>query len=328
VRRVQPTYPDLFAVSHVARPGYLPGHRVTLDPLRMAIVWEDNPRRILPRETSVPREPVRAIAFARVVAGRPDVLPRLCEGGSSTLLVLDDPALTPADLGLDETCASELITALLPILPRPLTDGMTLPTAWGRWRWGAVLGLFPFPGAGEELEGCIERLNQAGATFAVCAPLLLTPKDRHRILDGCEDLGEVEQLENCLFHADPSRGLQALERRAGVAIHGAAMEPVISGLAHHGLDSEAVRTSALLRLWARRLDQSHEESSWGWRLRRAAAALDRLPHDPHVLAAEDNLRVVPGFDPWVEGFTRALWEGGEPVESAWRLWAGLEVDEG
>lgn len=328
MRRVQPAYPDLFPVSHVARPGYLPGSRVTLDPLRMAVVWGDSPRRTLPRDTTVPREPVRAIAFARVVAGRPDVLPRLCEGGSSTLMVLDDPSLGPEELGLDRLDAKDLVTILVPVLPGPLADGAGPPTGWKGWRWGAVLGLFPFPGAGRELEVNIEHLHGAGAAFAVCAPLLLTPKDRHRIVDAREGSGDEEQLENCLFHADPSRGLQALERRAGVAIHIAGMEPVVAGLTHQGLDPDAVRTSAFLRLWARRLDQSHEESSWGWRLRRAASALDRLPRNPKLLAAEDNLRVVPGFDPWVESFTRALWEGGEPLESAWRLWAGLEVDAG
>ena len=48
------------------------------------------------------------------------------------------------------------------------------------------------------------------------APLLLTPKDRHRILDGCEGSGIEAELENALFHADVSRGLHALERRAGI----------------------------------------------------------------------------------------------------------------
>lgn len=328
MRRIQPAYPDLFPVSHVARPGYLPGGRVTLDPLRMAIVWENSPRRTLPRDTSVPKEPVRAIAFARVVAGRPDVLPRLCEGGSSTLVVLDDPSLTPDVLGLGCLDAKGLVTILVPVLPGPLADRTALPTGWIGWRWGGVLGLFPFPGAGQELEDNIGRLYRAGAAFAVCAPLLLTPKDRHRIVDAREGSDDEEQLENCLFHADPSRGLQALERRAGIAIHRAGMEPIVAGLAHHGLDPDAVRTSAFLRLWARRLDQSQEESSWGWRLRRAASALDRLPRSPRLLAAEDNLRVVPGFDPWVESFTRALWDGGEPLDSAWRRWAELEVDDG
>ncbi len=100
------------------------------------------------------------------------------------------------------------------------------------------------------------------------------------------------------------------------------MDPFIPCMVPQSYQSNAVRTAAVLRLWARRLDQCHEESSWGWRLRRAATALDRLPNDPAVLAMEDNLRVVPGFDPWVESFTRALWYGGEPVDSAWRRWSG------
>jgi hypothetical protein len=324
VRRVEPAYPDLFSITHLVRPGYLPGPRVSLDPIRMAIVWADDPRRTLPREAAVPREPVRAVAFARVARDRREVVDRLLERGSSILLILDDPTLTPSDVGLEPRPPDCSVIPLLPVLPSPLDDGLPLPAAWNQHRWGAVLGLFPFPSASNELEQRIERLKQAGASFAVAAPLLLTPKDRHRILDSCEAIGSEEQVENCLFHADPSRGLHALERRAGIALHGAGMDPVLGCVTPRGLNPHAVRTAALLRLWARRLDQSHEESSWGWRLRRAATALDRLPKDPYLLAAEDNLRVIPGFDPWVESFTRALWSGGEPVESAWRLWAGLE----
>jgi hypothetical protein len=104
------------------------------------------------------------------------------------------------------------------------------------------------------------------------------------------------------------------------------MDPFLPCMVPRGHNSAAVRTSAILRLWARRLDQSHEESSWGWRLRRAASALDRLPNDPTALAVEDNLRIVPGFDTWVESFTRAVWNGGEPLDSAWRRWSGLNGD--
>ena len=46
--------------------------------------------------------------------------------------------------------------------------------------------------------------------------------------------------------------------------------------------------------------------------------------DTFMLADEDNLRVIPGFDPWVEGFTRALWNGGEPVDKAWKRWSGKD----
>jgi len=322
VRRIEPAYPDLFPVTHTVRPGYLPGPKVTLDPIRMGVVWEDAPRRVLPGQQSVPRHAVRAIAFGRVLQQRPDLLPALVERGSAVLVVLDDPELGPGDVGLEELPADAPVTALVPVLPAPLSERVQPPETWLPRRWGAVLGLFPFPGAEAEVERRIELLQRSGATFAVAAPLLLTPKDRHRILDGCDGTGLEDRLQNALFHADVSRGLLALERRAGVTLRRVGMEPVISCLISQDDNGRATRTAALLRLWARRLDQSHEESSFGWRLRRAAAALERLRQDPETLAAEDNLRVIPGFDPWVESFTRALWNGGEPVESAWQRWAG------
>ncbi|MDY7101022.1 MAG: hypothetical protein S0880_07525 [Actinomycetota bacterium] len=324
MRRIEPAYPDLLPVTHVLRPGYLPGPKVSLDPIRMGIVWDDAPRRILPAQSSVPRHAVRAIAFARVVAERREVFDRLLERGSSVLLVLDDPSISPADLGLDGT--DDRVVAALPVLPAPLAEDLVVPEKWRHRTWGAMLGLFPFPGADTEVERRVHHLKQCGADFAVAAPLLLTPKDRHRILDGCDGTGVEDRLENALFHADVSRGLHALERRAGISSDLAKMASVVPCLVPQGLNPPSVKTAAALRLWARRLDQSHEESSWGWRLRRAASALEQLGNDPEVLAEEDNLRVVPGFDPWVESFTRALWTGGEPLESAWRRWSGIDGD--
>lgn len=325
MRRIEPAYPDLFPVTHVLRPGYLPGPRVSLDPIKLGVVWEDAPVRILPAEGSVPRESVRAMVFARVAADRQDTFHRLLERGSSILLVLDDIDVTPDDLGIGSAEDNgHRVTVVLPILPYPLSDGLHLPEAWEESLWGAVLGLFPFPGAAAEVERRIAQLKTAGAGFAVTAPLLLTPKDRHRILDGCEGSGVEEELENALFHADVSRGLHALERRAGVTMQAVGMDPFVPCMVPRGQEPNAVRTAAVLRLWARRLDQCHEESSWGWRLRRAAAALDRITTNPATLAIEDNLRVIPGFDPWVENFTRALWYGGEPVDSAWRRWSGID----
>ncbi len=205
-----------------------------------------------------------------------------------------------------------------------MANGFTPLLEWSEFEWGAILGLFPFPGAGAEVDQRIKVLNDAGARFAVVAPLLLTPKDRHRILEGCEGTGLEDRMENALFHADVSRGLHSIERQAGIALAKVGMHAWVNGLGPRGCHPSAVRTSQRLRLWARRLDQSREESSWGWRLRRAASALQLLDNDPKVLADEDNLRIIPGFDPWVESFTRALWCGGEPLDSAWRTWSGLE----
>ncbi|MCP4900871.1 MAG: hypothetical protein GY906_28220 [bacterium] len=326
MRRAESAYPDLFPVTHVVRPGYLPGARVSLDPIRMGIVWQNAPCRTLPKENRVPKDPVRAIAFARVACDRNGLLERLIERGSSILLVLDDDSITPHDLGLSEPSPDVKITVIQPILPSPLADGFKPPKSWSAYTWGALLGLFPFPGAGTEIERRVDQLQSEGAQFAVAAPLLLTPTDRHRILDGCDGSGIEERLEDSLFHADVGRGLHALERRAGISLQAAGMDSIVADLVPQGYDTSAVRSAALLRLWARRLDQSFEENSSGWRLRRAAAALDNLTMDPRTLAEEDNLRVVPGFNPWVESFTRALWDGGEPVDSAWKRWAGLERD--
>jgi hypothetical protein len=324
MRRIEPAYPDLLPVTHVIRPGYVPGPRVLLDPIRMGVVWSDAPRRVLPTRSAVPRQPVRAIVFASVARHRQDTVERLLERGSSLLVVLDDPEVGPADLGLDTEPEGVCVRVIVPLLPPPLTRTTTLPERWSVYPWGAILGLFPFPDAASELEHSIVRLKQGGASFAISAPLLLTPKDRHRILDECDDGDEVDRLENCLFHADVGRGLHALERRAGISITEADMDPVLCTMAPRGQDANAARTAALLRLWARRLDQSYEESSRGWRLRRAAAGLERLGHDPETLAAEDNLRVIPGFDPWVESFVQSLWYGGEPLTAEWRRWSSQD----
>jgi hypothetical protein len=321
MRRIEPAYPDLFTITHMVRPGYLPGPKVALDPIKMGVVWEDAPRRTLPTNGSVPRHPVRAIAFARVLAERREILPRLLERGSAVLLLLDDPSIQPSDLDLDGPPEDGRLAVALPVLPFPLSDGLIKPESWNAFRWGAILGLFPFPGAAAEIERRLQQLQASGASFGITAPLLLTPKDRHRIMDGCDGSGLEERLENSLFHADVARGLHALERTAGVTLHEVGMDPIVPCLVPADANPGAVRTCAQLRMWARRLDQSHEESSWGWRLRRAATALDRLGRDPRELAAEDNLRIVPGFDPWVESFTRSLWEGGEPVESSWQRWS-------
>ncbi len=324
MKRIDPAYPDLFPITHVVRPGYLPNSRVSLDPVRMGIVWKDAPRRTLPNEGSVPRHPVRAIAFASVARKRVDVIQRLIDRGGSLLIVLDDPDVTPEDLGVNGNIEPGRLTALVPVLPHPLGDGFAPPTKWICHYWGAVIGLFPFPGASIDVEAHITELKKAGAHFAVTVPLLLTPKDRHRILAGNEGTDIVDQLENALFHADVSRGLHSLERQAGITLDRVGMDPFVHSMVPQGFHPNSVRTAACLRLWARRLDQCQEESSWGWRLRRAASALDCLPQDPHVLAEGGNLRVVPGFDPWVESFTRAVWNGGDAVTSAWRMWSGLD----
>ncbi len=325
MRRIEPAYPDQLPVTHVVRPGDLHSDLVELDPIRMGIVWNDAPRRILPKNGSVPRDPVRAIVFARVALKRLDILEKLLERGSSVLLVLDEVTATPADLGLGQRQDDLRLTPLLPVLPKYLGNGVGSMKAWKGYAWGAMLGLFPLPNAGDAIERRVKKLGRAGASFVAAAPLLLTPKDRHRILDTFQDSKNEDRMENALFHADVSRGLHALERRAGIAIREAGMKAWVDGPSLDGRNASALTTAARLRLWARRLDQSHEESSWGWRLRRAASALEHLQNDPKVLSSENNLRVIPGFDPWVVEFTESLWTGGEPLKTAWANWAGVDT---
>lgn len=319
--RAEPAFPDLLAVTHLVRPGCLPGPSVGLDPLRMGVVWPDAPARPLPREDRVPRAPCRVMTFCRTAAERPRVLVDALRNGCTALLVVDDGPPSPEDLGLDREHMNRL-TLVSPVLPSPLDSGLTVPEGWGDAPWGAVLGLFPFPGAAAELERNLERVAESGGSFAVTAPLLLTPRDRHRIFDGCDGSGLMDDLEDCLFHRDVGGALMELERQSAVTGRRLGLSPAITTLVPAGADPEAVRTAAVLRVWARRLDQSDEESSWGWRLRRAARAVDALPRDPKQLAGEDNLRIIPGFDAWVEGFTRAVWFGGEPLESTWARWVG------
>ncbi len=317
MRRVHPAYPDLLPVTHAVRPGFLPMEEVTLDPIRMAVVWQDAPRRFLPGSALVPKNPVRAIAFSRVVSQRPEVLDRLRNRGSAILLVLDDDSLNPQELELD---GEDRVFPMIPVLPPPLGGRFSPPEAWKNFRWGALLGLFPFPGSREAVKKMIDQLHGAGAGFVLTAPLLLTPKDRHRILETYDGSPSCDELENALFHADIFRGFRELEKDAGLLLEERGICNHLGCLVPRGYDEGAVETAAMLRLWARRLDQSRKEASWGWRLRRAAAALEPLRNDPRTLSRENNLRVIPGFDGWVEDFTRALWDGGRPLEEAWERW--------
>ena len=327
VRRADPAFPDLLPVTHLLRPGYLPHDRVQLDPLRMSVVWGDAPQRTLPARNNIPRQPVRAMVFASVAARRSDTVRTLLERGSSVLVVLDQPEMDPEAIGLDPEEPSSHVTVLVPTLPPPLLEPPQPPVQWASWRWGLAVGLFPFPNGNTSLDTVITDLARAGASFAVTAPLLLTPQDRHKIIDRSDaSEPELEELTDALFHADISAGLGALERRASSIVHALGLDPIVPNQCPVGTDPNSARTVALLRLWARRLDQSFAESSWGWRLRRAATALEASNRDPVQLIEEENLRVIPGFDSWVQSFTAALWHGGEPLHAAWNRWIGVRTE--
>ena len=100
MRRIEPAYPDLFSVTHVLRPGYLPGKRVALDPIKSGGVGEDAPVRILPAEGSVPREPVRAMVFARVAAELREVIRDVDQGAEQD--AEDEGRREPVDREVDQ----------------------------------------------------------------------------------------------------------------------------------------------------------------------------------------------------------------------------------
>ena len=74
------------------------------------------------------------------------------------------------DIGLEEPPAEHSLTVLLPVLPFPLADGFSFPDSWNEFTWGALLGLFPFPGASTEIERRVEQLNADGASFGLFMP--------------------------------------------------------------------------------------------------------------------------------------------------------------
>lgn len=327
MRRAEAAFPDLFPVTHLLRPGYLPRQQVQLDPLRMSVVWEDAPKRTLPVRNNIPRQPVRAMVFASVAAQREGTVSTLIERGSSVAMVLDDPEVGPEALGLDPSAPTSRLTVLVPILPAPLLEAPPPPRAWSSWTWGAIVGLFPFPNGSEWLDRVLREVADSGGTFAMTAPLLLTPQDRHKIIDRNETTEpELEALTDALFHSDISAGLASLERRAGSIVHALGLHPIVPNQCTLKMDPHVVHTVSLLRLWARRLDQSFAESSWGWRLRRAAIALEASNRNPLQLIEDDNLRVIPGFDSWVQAFTIALWQGGDPLHAAWNRWLAVRDD--
>ena len=112
-----------------------------------------------------------------------------------------------------------------------------------------------------------------------------------------------------------------LEREASRACRRLGLAESLPGPATSLTPRRTFAASAQLLLWARRLDLLEGVNSSGWQLRRAAQALLASRRDPDALIAEDNLRVIPGFTPWVEAFSRSAWSGsGEPFDEVLARW--------
>ena len=311
MRRVEPAFPDLLPVSH--RLGGVPLHdRPVLDPVEMRLHWGGAPERPEPADRTLPRRALRLIVHAEVVRADRAQLAALLTGGCGAVLVLDD-ALEPGDV--PERVVPGQMVAVAPWLP-PLWAGHELPEL-ARWRdagiaAGALLALAPMATPERDLAAAAAAARSAGADFALAAPLAVPAEVRHRLYD--ERAGEAgdTSLEDLLFHTDQGRAVASLEREASRACRAAGLAEWLPGPASATASAATCAAAAALLLWARRLDLLDGVSSAGWQLRRAARALVASGREPQPLLAEDNLRVIPGFGPWVEAFARSLWSGGGP----------------
>lgn len=320
MRRVEPVFPDLLPVSH--RLGGIPARAgAVLDPIEMRLAWRAAPERPAERDRAAPRRPVRLLVHAVEARADRDHLAGLLAAGCGVLVVLDAP------LGVEELPEAAIpgqLVVLAPWLP-PLWGYGALP-ALQAWRArgvpaGVLLALGPLLDPAAELAAAVADARSAGATFVVAAPLAVPAEERHRLYDSFGETGD-RRLEDLLFHTDLAAAAAQMERLVSHASRAAGLAERLPGPATAAASAEVVAATCELLLWARRLDQLDGVASSGWQLRRAAHALLASRREPAPLLAEDNLRVIPGFTPWVEAFARSLWSGrGEPFDEVATRWA-------
>ncbi len=323
MRRIEPALPDLLPLTHRfgPPPAVGAGRTVTLDPVEMRLVWRAAPKRHGDLERSVPRRPVRVLLHARVARTECEFFQRVIAAGSGVLLVLDDEV---GPKGLPAPSFEGQIVVLAPWLP-PFWGGGRVPKLKA-WRSRGIAGgvlvcLAPAPDSFDQIAAVVDEAKDAGATFILGGPLSIPPEERHRIYDGRAGEGGDEELENLLFHTDLAQLAVDLERELSRACRRAELPEGLPGPSTAGTTQSTFAAGARLLLWARRLDLMDGVGSAGWQLRRAAHALLASRRDARALLAEDNLRVIPGFTPWVEAFARSAWSGaGEPFEEVLARW--------
>ena len=321
MRKVDPAFPDLLPVSH--RLGSVAAHdRIVLDPIEMRLTWGAPPEREEASDRAVPRRPLRVAVHAAVARHDRDQLARLTAAGCGVIIVLDDD-LAPEEL--PEPVAPGQLVLLAPWLPE-LWAGRPLPDV-SRWQAGGVvpgvlLALGPMAAPARELAAAADAARAAGAQFAVAAPLSVPAEVRHRVYDARAGEAGDTALEDLLFHTDQGHAAARLEREASRACRAAGLPESLPGPGSTTASAATVAAACSLLLWARRLDLLDGVASTGWQLRRAAHALLAYGREPQPLLAEDNLRVIPGFSPWVEAFARSLWAGGgAPYDDVAARWA-------
>ncbi len=323
MRRVEPAFPDLLPVSHRLGPVPVPADAggATLDPMEMRLVRAGGARPRSAGDRSVPRRPVRLLVHAATALGERAFVSELLAAGCGIVLVLDGglaPEKFPA-----ATIPGQVVV-LAPWLPE-LWGGRPLPEL-AAWRnrgasAGVLLALGPAPDPQRVVEDGVRDAAASGAAFIVASPLAVPPEDRHRVYDSRAGEAGDGALEDLLFHTDLGSLAIELERAASRAARRHGLPEWLLGPATGLVGREPFVAAAKLLLWARRLDLLEGVGSAGWQLRRAAQALLASRRDPQALVAEDNLRVLPGFNPWVEAFAISAWSGsGEPFEGVQTRW--------
>ncbi len=323
MRRIEPVFPDLLPVTHRLGPPPLaaePGVGV-LDPVDMRLVWETEGRRHQQGDRSLPRKPVRVLLHGEPARREAAFVERLIAGGCGVLVLAD------AGLAADQLPVAALdgqVVVLAPWVPSFWGGGAIAPLAPYRERRasaGVLIGLGPAPAPFEQVNQGVEEAARAGAEFVLASPLALPPEDRHRVYDGRAGEAGDGALEDLLFHTDLAQLAAELERESSRACRRLGLHEGLPGPATSATPRATFAASAQLLLWARRLDLLDGVSSTGWQLRRAARALMASGRDPEALVAEDNLRVIPGFTPWVEAFARSAWSGsGGPFDEVQARW--------
>ncbi len=290
-------------------------------PVTMRLQWHVEATRPRGSDYTLPRRPVRLLVHSAAAVQHAGRVAELLGAGCGVVLVLDteiDPAALP-----QPAIPGQLIALAVSFPALFGGDGIADLAPW-RDRGipaGVLLGLGPMRSAQEWVASAVAAAKKAGAAFVVAAPLTLPAEDRHRAYDAHAGEAGDELLENVLFHCDLGRLATDLERVAGRACHGQGICEALPGPACGVAAAETVWGSGQLLLWARRLDLMDEMSSCGWQLRRAARALLAAGRSPAQLTGEDNLRVIPGFTPWVEAFARSVWSGGgEPFDGVRARW--------
>lgn len=323
MRRIEPVFPDLLPLTHRLGPPPLaaePGVGV-LDPVEMRLVWATEGRRHQPGDRTMPRKPVRVLLHGEPACRESAFLERLIAAGCG-VLILADGGLTAERL--PAAALDGQVVVLAPWVPPFWGGGAIEPLAPYRERKasaGVLLGLGPAPAPLEQVDRGVEAAARAGAEFVLASPLALPPEDRHRAYDGRAGEAGDEALEDLLFHTDLAQLAVELERQASRACRRLGLPEGLPGPATSATPRATFAASAQLLLWARRLDLLDGVSSTGWQLRRASRALMASGRDPQALVAEDNLRVIPGFTPWVEAFARTAWSGGgEPFDEVLARW--------